>query len=207
MHETIRVIICDRCPTIRYGMHRILSADAAIEIVAELRAGEELPSITGEIDADILIIDLNENNPSEIEHLRRFRAARPNTNIIVFTACDDANLMVEALGLGVKGFRLKQADSDEIISAIHTVYRGGASLAPCVTSALLDNMQRNRLQAKSRLSEREQEVLALIAKGRTNHDIAEALYISTRTVKFHVSSILAKLNAKNRTQAAMRLLL
>ncbi|MDH3317243.1 MAG: hypothetical protein OER43_15960, partial [Gammaproteobacteria bacterium] len=64
MHETIRVIICDRCPTIRYGMHRILSADVAIEIVAELRAGEELPSITGEIDADILIIDLNENNPS-----------------------------------------------------------------------------------------------------------------------------------------------
>ena len=205
MLNPIRVMICDPCPTIRYGLQRILSSDSSIEIVAELFAPEELLTETDTIDADILIIELNKNDSSEIEFLKQFKASRPNIKIIVFTACSDTTLIIEALELDIQGFRLKQAYSDEIIKTIHTVYRGGSSLAPCVTSALLDNMQRNRLQTRSRLSEREQEVLAMIAKGRTNGDIAKSLYISTRTVKFHASSIFAKLNVKNRTEAAMRL--
>ena len=207
MSEPIKVMICDRCPTIRYGLQRILSSDAQIEIVAELHQPEEILTAASQVDTDILIIDLDENEPLEIEYLRRFRTLRPGVKIIVFTACSDTDLVMQILDLGVKGFRLKQADSDEIIKAIHCVYRGSSSLAPCVTNALLDNMQKNRLQAQSQLSEREQEILELVAKGKTNGDIANSLYISTRTVKFHVSSILAKLNAKNRTEAAMRLLL
>ncbi len=207
MTTPIRVMVCDRCPTIRYGLQRILSSDSAIEIVAELRTPEEILSESANVEADILIIDLDQNDKSEIDCLSRFKASRPNTKIIVFTACSDTSLVIETMGLGIQGFRLKQADSDEIINAIHTVYRGGSSLASCVTSALLENMQSDRLQTQSRLSEREREVLALIAEGRSNCDIADSLYISTRTVKFHVSSILAKLNVKNRTEAAMHLLL
>ena len=207
MTSPIRVMVCDRCPTIRYGLQRILSHDPAIEIVAELHTPEDILSDDADVEADILIIDLDENDPSEMVCLSSFKASRPNTKIIVFTACSDTNLVVETLELGIQGFRLKQAESDEIISAIHTVYRGGSSLAPCVTNALLENMQRGRLQAQTPLSDREQEVLALIAEGRSNGDIANSLYISIRTVKFHVSSILSKLNAKNRTEAAMHLLL
>ena len=205
MSRPIRVITCDRCPTIRYGLQRLLTSESEIEIVAELCEPEAILTDTSNIEADILIIDLNENNHSEIELLSQFRALRPDIKIIVFTSCSDSNLAISALGLGIQGFRLKHADKDEMIKAIHTVYRGGSSLAPFATNALLDNMQQTRLQSQSSLSGREHEVLNLVAEGRTNNDIAEVLYISIRTVKFHVSSILAKMNAKNRTVAAMRM--
>ena len=115
--------------------------------------------------------------------------------------------MIAALDLGIRGFTLKHSDSAEILKAIHTVSRGGKSLAPCVTSALLDNMQKSHQRSESRLSEREHEVLSLVAEGKTNGVIAEALDISPRAVKFHVSSILAKLNVRNRTEAGLWLLL
>ena len=206
MSIPIRVIICDRCPTIRYGLKRIFASDSEIEIVAELPAPEAILTEIGKLEADILIIDLDENNPSAIDFLSQVRALRPDIKIIVFTCCSDTNLVVAALGLGIRGFTLKHSDSAEILKTIHTVFRGGKSLASCVTSALLDNMQKSHQRSKSSLSEREHEVLSLVAEGKTNGVIAEALYISPRTVKFHVSSILAKLNVKNRTEAAMRLL-
>ena len=207
MSEPIRVMTCDRCPTIRYGLHRILSSDAQIEIVAELHEPEEILSAANQVDADILIIDLDENNPSEIEYLRRFRNLQPGVKIIVFTACSDTGLVMETLDLGIQGFRLKHADSDEIIKTIHSVSRGGSSMASCVTHALLENMQKSHQRSQSQLSEREQEVLALVAEGMSNKGIADSLAISTRTVKFHVSAILAKLKVKNRTEAAIHLLL
>jgi len=202
----IRIIICDRCPTIRYGLQKIFAFDSAIEIVAALPALEAILTEIGKLEADILIIGLDENNPSEIDFLSQVRTLRPDMKIIVFTCCSDTNLVIAALGLGIRGFTLKHSDSADILKAIHTVFRGGKSLAPCVTSALLDNMQKNYQRSQSRLSEREHEVLSLVAEGKTNGIIAEALYISPRTVKFHVSSIFAKLNVRNRTEAAMRLL-
>ena len=205
MSIPVRVIICDRCPTIRYGLQRIFATDSAIEIVAELFEPEAILTEIGNIKADILICDLDENNPSEIDFLSQLRVLRPDIKIIIFTSCSDTNLVIAALGLGIRGFTLKHSDSAEILKAIHTVFRGGKSMAACVTSALLDNMQKSHLLSQSRLSEREHEVLALVAEGKTNGVIAEALYISPRTVKFHVSSILAKLNVNNRTEAAMQL--
>jgi len=204
MSNRIRVIICDRCPTIRYGLHKILGSDSGIEIVAGVSGPEELLTEISEIEADILIIDPYEKDQPEIDFLGQFKASRPNIKIIVFTRCSDSKLVIEVLGLGIQGFKLKQTGSDEIINSIHTVYRGGSSLAPCVTNALLDSMRKKQMQSESHLSGREQGILALVAKGKTNNDIADILDISTRTVKFHISSILTKLNVKNRTGAAMR---
>ena len=205
MSKPIRVIVVDRCPTIRYGLQRIFISDSTIEIVAEWCDSEALLAEIGAIEADILIADLDENDLAEIDFLSQFRALRPDIKIIIFTCCSDSSLVIAALDLGIRGFTLKHSDRAEVLKAIHTVFRGGKSLAPCVTSALLDNMQSNQQRSQSKLSEREHEVLSLVAEGKTNGVIAEALYISPRTVKFHVSSILAKLNVSNRTEAAMRL--
>jgi len=127
----------------------------------------------------------------------------PNTKTIIFTSGNDKNLIWNAAEMGVQGYLLKQAERDEIIDAIYVVHRGGTKLAPCVTTTLLEHLQFKQRQLQANLSKREQGVLDLITLGKTNNDIASALYISTRTVKFHVSSILTKLNVRNRTEAAI----
>ena len=204
MSDSIRITVCDCCSAIRYGLQSILGPEPDIEIVREVSTLKEILTDDGEIDMDIMIIDLNQNRRSEIDYLRQFRVLRQDVKIIVFTDCSDKNLIIEALDLDIEGFKLKYSDTDEIINTIHSVHRGQVSLAPCVTTALLDHMLKKQSPSGSRLSKREQEVLDLVARGKTNSEIADALYISIRTVKFHVSSILEKLHVKNRTAAALR---
>jgi NarL family two-component system response regulator LiaR len=204
MSNSIRITICDCCSTIRYGLQSILGPDPDIEIVREVSSLKEILTDDGEIDMDIMLIDLNQNRPSEIDYLRQFRALRHDVKIIVFTNCSDENLIIEALDLNIEGFELKFSDTDKIINTIHSVHQGRVCLAPCVTTALLDHMHKKQSQSGSCISNREQEVLDLVAKGKTNNEIANALYISICTVKFHVSSILVKLDVKNRTAAALR---
>jgi NarL family two-component system response regulator LiaR len=122
--------------------------------------------------------------------------------IIIFTASRDKGLIMETLNLGVQGFQEKRADAKQIMSAIHAVHNGGTCMADCVTTTLIENMSTKSIQPQSSLSDRESQVLELIAIGKTNDDIANKLYISVRTVKFHITSIFNKLKVKNRTQAA-----
>ena len=109
---------------------------------------------------------------------------------------------MDTLNLGIQGFQEKQAEPQKIMRAIHIVHNGGTSMAECVTTTLIDQMSKKPVQPQSRLSKRETQVLELIATGKTNDDIANRLYISVRTVKFHITSIFNKLRVKNRTQAA-----
>lgn len=203
MLGSIRVSICDYCPAIRYGLQKILSEDEQIEVVAEVGSHDEILRSVLDKETDILLTDLKPNKPNEIEYLRRFRECRPEVKIIIFSDCTDHRMVMEALEVGVQGFKSKQVEADEILDTIHTVYHGKTSMSSRVTAALLEHMQRNRSRTNSILSKREREVLDLIAQGKTNSDIAETLYISVRTVKFHVSSILTKLGVKNRTEAAI----
>lgn len=203
MSKIIQVAICDHCSTIRYGLQHILNRDANISLVAEADSPKEILTKFTSLDLDVILIDLEENRQTEFDCLRKFRELKPNTKTILFTSYSDKNLIVEAIQIGVQGYLLKQAESEEIISAIYAVDQGSTILAPCVTTILLDYMQHKQHQLQANLSNREQEVLDQIAQGKTNGDIANALFISIRTVKFHVSSILAKLNVKNRTEAAL----
>ena len=109
---------------------------------------------------------------------------------------------MQALEIGVQGFHDKSAQPDELLNAIQTVHRGGNSLASCVTTALVNHISTRQREHMANLSQREEEVLDLVAKGKSNSDIADELFISVRTVKFHISSIFAKLQVKNRTEAA-----
>ena len=204
MSNNIRVAVCDYSPTVRYGLRNILGSSSIIEIVREVVAHEAILTAISNADADILMIDISLHNPSEIDCLRKFMAICPDTKIIVFTNSSDDDLIMEVIGLGVQGFILKQASAKDIINTVHEVSRGKTCLAPCVTTTLLNCMQKKKQHEKSRLSGREQEVLNLIGQGQSNGEIAEKLYISICTVKFHASSIFTKLNVKNRTEAALK---
>ena len=181
----------------------MLDPDPEIEIVNLLSSHSDMIRDIDKINSDILLVDLNNENPAEIEYLSEFRRIKPDIKVIVFTACRDKNLILKLLDLGIHGYRLKEADAPEIKETIHAVHEGRSYMEPCVTNALMDKIKRNRAASGTLLSNREREVLNLIAKGMTNGEIADALFISTRTVKFHVSSIFTKLDVKNRTEAAL----
>ena len=202
MPSNIRVSICDSSPALRFGLRYILESDPHIETVLECSSHEELVDSYIDFDMDLLLIDLEEDNPSQFPSLTRFHKLRPDVKIMIFSACRNRDVIMEALNLGIQGFQEKRAEANEIKRSIHVVHNGGSSMADCVTAVLIEQMSKKPMQSQSELSTRETQVLELIASGKSNDDIANRLYISVRTVKFHVTSIFNKLKVKNRTQAA-----
>lgn len=199
MDETLRLLIVDDHPVVRDGLRAMLATQPDFAVVGEAGTGAEALAAAARLRPDVVLMDLEMPGLDGVEAIRRLRQADASVQVVVLTAFDTDERIVAAVQAGAQGYLLKGAPRQEIFAAIRAVGAGGALIPPLVASKLL-----RRVRAADRpdaLTPREREVLALVAEGLSNQGIAERLFISERTVKFHVSSILSKLGASNRTEA------
>jgi DNA-binding NarL/FixJ family response regulator len=196
MAAPIRILLADDHPVVRDGLAAMLGTAADLEVVGLAGSGTEALAEIAELRPDIVLLDLEMPGANGVEVTERLSKELPAVGVIVFTAFDRDEQILAAIKAGARGYLLKGAPRDEIFRAIRTVHAGGSLIEPVVASKLLRRMQEN-----SALTAREREVLHLVAIGRANKQIANQLSVSERTIKFHVSSILAKLDARNRTEA------
>ncbi|MGW4410831.1 response regulator [Nonomuraea sp. NPDC004702] len=208
---SIRVLIADDQVMVRQGFTVLLNAEPGIEVVGQAVNGLDAVAKVAELDPDVVLMDVRMPELGGIEATRRI-AARPDASakVLVLTTFDLDDYVYEALRAGASGFLLKDASAAELAHAVRVVATGEALLAPNVTKRLIAEFARvsraPRAPLKERvgdLTERETEVLALIAQGLSNAEIAERLVIAEQTVKTHVSRILVKLGLRDRTQAAV----
>jgi len=201
---SIRLLVADDHPVVRDGLVAMLSTQPDLVVVGEAATGAEAVERAAALAPDVILLDLEMPGMDGVEALRQIRAARPDAPVIVFTAFDTDERIMSAVRAGAQGYLLKGAPRDELFKAIRVVSEGGSLLQPVVASKLLQHMSQQTTERETSadsLTEREMEVLKLLAQGKTNKEIAAALVISERTVKFHVGSILSKLGAGNRTEA------
>ncbi|MBT2392661.1 response regulator transcription factor [Streptomyces sp. ISL-1] len=208
---TIRVVIADDQAMVRQGFTVLLNAEPGIEVIGQAVDGREAVSKVAELDPDVVLMDIRMPELGGIEATRRItRAPGATVKVLVLTTFDLDEYVYEALRAGASGFLLKDASASQLAEAVRVVAAGDALLSPNITKRLITEFSRTagapRTPLKERvgdLTERETEVLNLIAQGLSNAEIASRLVVAEQTVKTHVSRILVKLGLRDRTQAAV----
>ncbi len=202
----LRIIIVDDHEVVRIGLRTLLARNPDFEVVDEAASGQEAVRKALMHRPDIVIMDVRLGGMSGIEACREITQAAPNVKVIMLTSYGDDDTLFESIAAGAVGFVLKQIGSDELIRAIEHVAHGEASLDPTTTARVLARMRemarKREESAFSMLTEQELRVLAHLAEGRTNREIADLLILGEGTVRNYVSSIFAKLNVSNRAEAA-----
>jgi DNA-binding NarL/FixJ family response regulator len=204
---SIRVLVADDQSMVRAGFRMLLSRESDIEVVAEAENGAEAVEKAARFHPNVILMDIRMPELDGLEATRRILAADPDARVLVLTTFDLDEYIYEALQAGASGFVLKDDPPEQLLEAIRTVSAGDALLSPAVTKRVIREFTRlPRPEPPSgldQLTEREREVLSLIAEGRSNAEIAEALFISETTVKTHVTHVLQKLDLRDRVQAVV----
>jgi NarL family two-component system response regulator LiaR len=202
--EKIRVLIADDHAVVRQGLRAFLEAQSDIEVVGEANDGSDVVRLASELQPDVVVMDVVMPQVDGIEAIRRIRSAGVPAKVIVLTSFADDQKVFAAVRAGAAGYLLKDVRPDELGEAIRTVMRDEALLNPRVAATLMQEFAHQaRLPVAGALTEREMDVLRLLARGRSNKEIALELGVAEKTVKTHVSSILSKLHLADRTQAAL----
>jgi DNA-binding NarL/FixJ family response regulator len=197
MADPIRILVADDHPVVRDGLVAMLGTQPDFEVVGQAATGREVLSQVAALRPDVVLLDLEMPEMDGVEALQRLGQANSPVRVIVFTAFDSDERIVSAVQAGAQGYLLKGAPREEVFQAVRVVHAGGSLLQPVVASKLLRQVS----DGFEPLTPRELEVLGLVAQGLPNKEIAARLTITVRTVKFYVSSIMAKLGAGNRTEA------
>jgi DNA-binding NarL/FixJ family response regulator len=206
---SIRVVLVDDEAMVRVGLRMVLTAEPDIQVVGEASDGAAAVGIVAETKPDVVLMDIRMPEVDGIEGARRVLASSPDVKVVVLTTFDEDAYVEAALRSGVSGFLLKVAPPERLIDAVRTVARGGGLLDPSVTRRVIETFSTApavRAGSASRLApltEREKDVLRLVARGMSNAEIAAELYLGEATVKTHVSGMLAKLGLRDRVQAVV----
>jgi DNA-binding NarL/FixJ family response regulator len=203
----LRVVIADDHPFYRDGLAKLLGA-SGIHVAAQAANGEAAIRAVAETAPDVVVMDLNMPGMSGLEATRRLTEIAPHTRVLVLSVSAQEDDVTEAILAGASGYVLKESPVEEVVAGIQAAAAGQALISPRIATLLLarlrEQAQAQRDVTTMHLSQRELDVLGLLADGKANHEIAEALYISPSTVRNHVANILAKLHVDNRVQAAVR---
>ncbi len=203
----MKIVICDDQALIRDGLEMLLRLERDIEVVGLAQDGAEAVDLVAEQRPDLVLMDLKMPGMNGIEATRRIRAHYPEAKVLVLTTYDDDEWLFDALRAGAAGYLLKDTGRSEVVKAIRGTVEGRAFVDPAVAGKLLSRVTSTQTRPASlvteKLTERELDVLRLLAQGLTNADIAARLYLSEGTVRNHVSAILGKLDVADRTQAAV----
>jgi two-component system, NarL family, response regulator DegU len=215
---TTKIVIIDDHQLFREGVKRILDFEPSFQVVAEGDDGSEAISLVEQYNPDVIIMDINMPNRNGVEATAELIEKYPDSKVIILSIHDDENYVTHALKTGATGYLLKEMDADALVEAVKVVADGGSYLHPRVTHNLVKEYRRlssdeggtdkyiSQVEIRRPLhllTRRECEVLQLLADGKSNRGIGEALFISEKTVKNHVSNILQKMNVNDRTQAVV----
>jgi DNA-binding NarL/FixJ family response regulator len=206
---TIRVVLADDQAMVRAGFRMILEAETDIAIVGEAHDGEQAVSVATRVRPDVVLMDVQMPKVDGLEATRRVLEQGEFTGrVVILTTFERDDYVFEALRSGASGFLLKNAPPEELVHAVRVVAAGDGLLAPSVTRRIIEAYAQRPLPRRDdrlmqRLTDREVEVVRLLAKGRSNVELAAELYVSEGTVKTHVSSVLSKLGLRDRVQAVV----
>ena len=202
----IKVIIADDHHVVRRGLLFFLNTQKDIEVIGEAANGKEVVKLVQELEPDVVLMDLSMPEMDGVMATKAIREMNELVKIIILTSYADQDHVIPAIRAGASGYQLKDIEPDELVETIHDVLKGESKLHAKVTSHVMTHLTMGATQESSKLSDltkREKDVLTELSKGKSNKEIASALFITEKTVKTHVSNILAKLQLADRTQAAL----